>query len=80
MRRTVAAILIMGFGMMAEGAVTTADFGRTPDGATVEVYTLMSAGVEARVITYGARLISVKTPDRTGRTADVVLGYDTLPE
>lgn len=37
-----------------------AEFGRTPDGRVVEVITLTSGALEARVITYGARLISVR--------------------
>jgi len=67
-------------GMRAEAAVSKGDFGTTPDGHRVEVYTLTSEHVEARVTTYGARLISVRTPDRTGNLADIVLGYDTLHE
>jgi aldose 1-epimerase len=29
---------------------------------------------------YGAKLVSVRTPDRNGKMADVVLGYDSLDE
>lgn len=31
-----------------------------------------------RVTAYGAKLVSVRTPDRAGKMADIVLGYDTL--
>ncbi len=65
-------------GVTAQAAVTKASFGTMPDGSAVDVYTLKSAKVEARVITYGAKLISVKSADRSGKMADVVLGYDTL--
>ena len=34
--------------------------------------------MEARIITYGGILVSLTAPDRNGRLADVVLGYDTL--
>jgi aldose 1-epimerase len=74
------AILLASFGAAAQTMVTKADFGKTPDGHSVEVYRLASGQVEARVITYGAKLISVRVPDRNGKVADVVLGYDTLPE
>ncbi len=48
-------------------------------GETVELYTLRGAsGIEARVMTYGGTLISLRAPDRTGRQGDIVLGFDTL--
>lgn len=62
----------------AHGAVTKAVFGTTPDGKTVDIYTLKSDVVEARIMTYGARIVSIKTPDRAGKEADVVLGYSAL--
>jgi aldose 1-epimerase len=43
------------------------------------VFTLTNAaGIEARAITYGAILVSIRTPDRTGAFHDVVLGSDDL--
>lgn len=51
----------------------------TADGKKVEIYTLTnSKGVEARITTYGATLVSLKVPDNKGAFADVVLGYDTV--
>lgn len=73
-------ILMVSFGTTARATVTKADFGKAPEGNAVEVYTLTSRQIEARVITYGAKLISVRAPDRNGRVADVVLGYDTPRE
>jgi aldose 1-epimerase len=59
--------------------VNRTPFGRLPDGAAVEVFTLSNSGVvEVRAMTYGATIISVRTPDRTGHVDDVVLGFDTL--
>lgn len=55
-------------------------FGVMADGQLVECYTLANeAGMEARIMTYGATLLSLKAPDRAGQSADVVLGFDTLP-
>jgi aldose 1-epimerase len=63
----------------ARPSVTKASFGKMPDGAAVDIYTLTnSKGMEARVIAYGGEIVSLKTPDRNGRFDDVVLGYDTL--
>jgi len=53
------------------------DAGKLKDGTTIEAITLSNAkGVSARVLSYGATLQSLKGPDRTGKIADVVLGYD----
>jgi aldose 1-epimerase len=53
-------------------------WGKTADGTPVPIYTLTSGKIEVRVMAYGAHLVSVKAPDRTGKVADVVLGYDAL--
>ena len=54
-------------------------FGRLPDGTAVDIYTLRNAsGLEARIMTYGAILVSLKVPDRNGVPADVNLGFDDL--
>ena len=62
----------------AYGSVAKAAFGTTTDGKPVEIYTLKSKELEVRVMTYGARIVSIKTADNTGKVADVVLGHDTL--
>lgn len=53
--------------------------GRTPEGRCVERYTLRNAhGLEADIMTYGATLMALRTPDREGRFENLVLGFDTL--
>jgi aldose 1-epimerase len=50
-----------------------------PDGTAVKQFTLTNgSGAEVRAITYGAILVSIKVPDRTGRLGDVVIGHDSL--
>ena len=71
-------LLSMTTAMAAHGAVTKAAFGTTPDGKTVDIYTLKNDTIEARVMTYGARVVSIVVPDREGKRADVVLGYSSL--
>jgi aldose 1-epimerase len=62
----------------ATRSITKAPFGHA-DGRSVEVYTLTNThGIEARVMTYGATVVSLKTPDRAGRRENIVLGFDTL--
>ena len=54
-------------------------FGTLPDGEDVERFRLQNtAGAEASIITYGATLVSLATPDRDGLIEDIVLGYDSL--
>lgn len=49
------------------------------DGTPVEAVTLTNAhGVSARILTYGATLQQLIAPDRNGKSADVLLGYDDL--
>ena len=62
-------------------SVKKESFGKTNDGATVDQYILTnSAGMTAKIITYGAILTELDVPDRDGKLADVVLGFDNLKD
>jgi aldose 1-epimerase len=59
--------------------VTKTQFGNLPNGSVVDLYTLVNdKGLKARIMTYGATLVSLETPDRKGNLGDIVLGYDSL--
>jgi aldose 1-epimerase len=59
-------------------SVTEERFGRAGD-QTVDIYTLTNTnGLEAKIMTYGATIVSLKTPDRAGHLKNIVLGFDTL--
>ena len=59
--------------------VTRSDFGTTPAGEAVDLFTLTNAhGLVVRATTYGGIVTSIETPDRTGKLGDVALGYDSL--
>jgi aldose 1-epimerase len=61
------------------GTISQAPFGNTPGGTPVAIYTLRnSKGMEARIMTYGGIVQSLKVPDKNGKFDDVVLGYDKL--
>jgi aldose 1-epimerase len=63
----------------SKGTITKSDFGKTPDGTPVELYTLRNAkGMEAKIMTYGGIVTSLQVPDKSGKFEDVVLGYDNL--
>lgn len=65
----------------SHSTITHAPFGKTNVGTPVELYTLRNQhGMEARIMTYGGIITHLTAPDRKGHFADVVLGYDTLPE
>jgi aldose 1-epimerase len=68
-----------GTGEQKAMSINTESFGKTPDGQEVNLYTLTNTnGIRARIITYGAILVSLEVPDRDGKLADITLGYDTL--
>jgi aldose 1-epimerase len=55
------------------------DFGKTADGAPVDLYTMTNKnGVEISIMTRGAIVTSVKTPDKAGAFADITLGFDSI--
>ncbi|MCA9172979.1 MAG: galactose mutarotase [Planctomycetales bacterium] len=54
-------------------------FGKTKEGTPVEIYTLKSEkGLSAKVMTYGATLVQLHVPDKNGKLADVLLGFDDV--
>jgi aldose 1-epimerase len=54
-----------------------APYGALADGTKVEAVTLTNShGVSARILSLGAILQSLVTPDRNGKLDDIVLGYD----
>jgi aldose 1-epimerase len=71
-------LVAMAFSAVAKGETKMSIFGKTADGVAVPIYTLTDGQIEVRVTAYGAHLVSVKAPDRAGKLADVVLGYDSL--
>ncbi|XP_076618948.1 galactose mutarotase [Colletes latitarsis] len=51
------------------------------DGRTIEKYTLKNNANQAvDIITYGATITSIRTPDKQGSIADVVLGFDKVED
>ncbi len=61
------------------GSMSKESFGKAPDGTPVYLYTLSNAnGMEAKIITFGGIVYSLKVPDRNGKLEDVVLGFDSV--
>jgi aldose 1-epimerase len=74
----VGVLAVVSFKAEAKTKVTSQPFGKMPDGTAVEIYTLTDGPYEARITTYGGVLVSFKSPDRSGKPGDVVLGFDDL--
>ncbi len=61
----------------AQGNITKETFGKTADGQNVDLYTIRNArGFEAKITNYGGIVVSLRVPDRNGKFADVVLGFN----
>jgi aldose 1-epimerase len=54
-------------------------FGTMPDGTKVDLYTMTTPkGISAAITNYGGIVVSLKTPDKSGKSGDIVLGFDDL--
>lgn len=54
-------------------------YGTMPSGQKVKIYTMTNKnGLKAQVTEYGAILVSMQTPDKSGKSAELTHGYDTL--
>jgi aldose 1-epimerase len=59
--------------------MTKRSYGQTKAGEAVDLFTITNAaGVTASITNYGGIVTSLMVPDRAGKMADVVLGFDSL--
>jgi aldose 1-epimerase len=73
---TVAALGIVSSAISGQGQFTP--FGKAGD-TPVQLYTLTNRhGLVARITNYGAIVTELHVPDKTGRLADIVLGFENL--
>ncbi|KAI3452328.1 hypothetical protein Pfo_008993 [Paulownia fortunei] len=61
--------IILAFGSFANGSENG-----------LGIYEIKKGDFSVKVTNYGARIVSVVLPDKNGKLADVVLGYDTIKE
>jgi aldose 1-epimerase len=62
-----------------KATVEKKDFGKTTEGTPVALYVLTNArGMTVRITNYGGIVTELHAPDRDGKFADVVLGFDNL--
>lgn len=61
--------------------VNKASFDKIVDGKQVGLFTLKNRnGMYADITNYGAKIVTLFAPDKDGKLADVVLGFETLDE
>jgi aldose 1-epimerase len=81
-----AALILTTFGAVAtaeqaaaapSGTVTREAWGSTSEGQVYR-YTLTNGGLTVRILNYGGIIQSLDAPDRRGRVANVVLGFDSV--
>jgi aldose 1-epimerase len=54
-------------------------FGKVADGTAIDLYTLTNQnGMQVDIANFGGAVVALRTPDRAGRIADIVLGYDDV--
>ncbi len=74
-----AAICTLGAQSALADGLTKAPYGTLPDGTAIEQYTLTNAdGMTVSFITLGGCITAIDAPSRTGKMANVVLGYHDL--
>ena len=75
-------LFVVSLGMIAPAAfakVTETDFGKTKEGVEAKVFEVTNKnGMKVRLLSRGATLIGVDVPDRDGKLADVVFGFDDI--
>jgi aldose 1-epimerase len=76
----VSAALLLNTGAAAAEAKRES-FGALADGRQVEAVVLSNkAGIRVKIMTLGAAIQSLSTPDRSGHAGDIVLGFDSAQE
>lgn len=64
---------------VAQLAITEAPFGKLPSGESTTLYTMTNAnGVVVKVSNFGGTITSMVTPDKSGKMADILLGFDSV--
>jgi aldose 1-epimerase len=63
---------------MTRTTISETAFGQLPDGRKARLFTLSNGKLRVAITSYGARLVSIETPDRHGRMGHVLLGFDDV--
>jgi aldose 1-epimerase len=77
-KRVMAGVAVLLMSSLAQASVSEAAWGKTANGTPVKIFTISDHDLTVRITTFGARVVSIEAPDRSGKMADVVLGYDNV--
>lgn len=67
--------------MYSKSGLHSGDFNKEIDGVQTGLYVLTNkSGSEATVTNYGAKIVSLMVPDRSGKLVDVVLGHSNIED
>ena len=77
MKLSLGVVLLVAMSALSYGKVSKQAAG-TADGQPIEVYTLQDDKLTVRILTYGGIVMSLEAPDRNGKSANIVLGFDSL--
>jgi len=75
-----ALMMVLTATMSGKTRVIKQAFGKTSEGTPVDIYSVKDDKIEARIMTYGGILVSLRVPDRKGQLDDVVLGCDSVEQ
>lgn len=80
MKKLISLISLLAAAACSRGVETipAALFETEHDGRQVSLYTITGGGLTAQVTNFGARIISLWTPDRFGNMADIIVGYGDI--
>ncbi len=74
-------ILSLAAAVLSAQSITESDFGKTKNGEAAKLFTLKNSnGITVKITNYGAIVCSVIVPDRSGKFADIVQGFDSIQE
>ncbi|MBZ4677160.1 MAG: galactose-epimerase [Anaerophaga sp.] len=84
-QRVFFAALTLSFGLLScqspakQPGIEQQNWGKLPDGRTVELYKLTSTtGLEVEISNFGGLIKSINAPDKKGEKKNVVLGFDSI--
>ncbi|MES2316700.1 MAG: aldose epimerase family protein [Pseudomonadota bacterium] len=61
-----------------QATITASPFGVLPDGREATLYTLVNGSLVVKITDFGGIITELHAPDRDGRLADIVLGFDSV--
>jgi aldose 1-epimerase len=78
-RQLVVGLFVLGLARCAVAEVKVSNFGKTADGKDVQAFTITGKnGVEVKLLSRGATLAEWLVPDKNGKLADCVFGFDDV--